>query len=291
MWDQILYEGFLEGLGYSRNRDPFLRLARSVTLDHAALVLRSGGEEALEAVLLGAGGLLPKIRSVEERDARLRVRRLRALWTSQKNVLRIEEIHPADWVFSPARPMNFPTARAAAAVQIVRKILHEDLFRRLVRVLASEQQPVHTVKSLRELMVLRAAGFWSDHLDLQHPIRRRTTLVGRARTDDLICNTVLPVGYLYADIFREQKVQRGVKGAFEVYPSLAQNGIIRLLEQQLFRGKVAVDRMVLQQGALHLYRHYCLEERCAECEVGMKVFQEDGTQKELPATADLAAER
>ena len=31
-WDQILYEGLMDGLGYSKNREPFVRLSRNVTL-------------------------------------------------------------------------------------------------------------------------------------------------------------------------------------------------------------------------------------------------------------------
>jgi len=32
LWDQVFYEGLMDGLGYSRNREPFARLARAMTL-------------------------------------------------------------------------------------------------------------------------------------------------------------------------------------------------------------------------------------------------------------------
>ncbi len=57
--DQLLYEGLMEGMGYAKNRVPFLFLARSVSLE----ALRRFGledRETVAAILFGAAGLLPR---------------------------------------------------------------------------------------------------------------------------------------------------------------------------------------------------------------------------------------
>jgi hypothetical protein len=62
-WDQLLYEGIMECLGYSKNRRPMLRLARGMRLE----VLRRAGldnRHAMESMLLGAAGLLPSSRGL-----------------------------------------------------------------------------------------------------------------------------------------------------------------------------------------------------------------------------------
>ena len=33
LWEQILYEGLMEGLGYSKNREPFIQLAQNAALE------------------------------------------------------------------------------------------------------------------------------------------------------------------------------------------------------------------------------------------------------------------
>jgi hypothetical protein len=54
-------------------------------------------------------------------------------------------------------------------------------------------------------------------------------------------------------------------------PPLEDNGILRKMEKQLLRGKVPMTTAFQQQGALQLYREYCLRKRCLECEIGREI--------------------
>ena len=57
---EALYAGLMEGLGYSRNRGAMLQLARRLPLGRMRKIVgRSADQPALEALLLGAAGLLP----------------------------------------------------------------------------------------------------------------------------------------------------------------------------------------------------------------------------------------
>ena len=53
--DQLLYEGMMEALGYSKNKGPFLQLARKTPLN----ILIGQPPEKIQALLFGIAGLLP----------------------------------------------------------------------------------------------------------------------------------------------------------------------------------------------------------------------------------------
>jgi hypothetical protein len=52
-----------------------------------------------------------------------------------------------------------------------------------------------------------------------------------------------------------------------------ENSLTRLMARQLLRGKLRLDSVAAQQGLIQLYKFYCREERCAECDVGSVVFR------------------
>jgi hypothetical protein len=51
------------------------------------------------------------------------------------------------------------------------------------------------------------------------------------------------------------------------------------MQQQLLKGRLALDSPGRQQAAIQLYKFYCTEGRCHECDIGKLVFSteiEDG---------------
>ena len=77
LWEQLLYEGIMECLGYAKNRKPFVALARSMTL---AKLKRYQLDDTgtMMALLFGVAGLLPSSRGLPEKESRDYVRKLRA---------------------------------------------------------------------------------------------------------------------------------------------------------------------------------------------------------------------
>ncbi len=58
LWDQVLYEGIVEGMGYAKNRVPFRALSHNLRLE----MLRQctiTDSQTMMALLFGAAGLLP----------------------------------------------------------------------------------------------------------------------------------------------------------------------------------------------------------------------------------------
>lgn len=267
-WDQVLYEGLMEGLGYSKNREPFLRLARAVTIKN---ILSQGilpDPEALQALLLGAAGLLPSIKSVHDDASRIYLRRLTLLWREHRGAYRSSILHTADWQLFPTRPANFPTLRIAAACDLVIKILRADLFRALMETLRASSDGFAALQSIRNLLAVSPHPFWIHHYRFGAATARPTQPLGARRTDELITNTVIPLALLYARIFKDKATRRGALQIFDSMRSPGENSITRLLQKQLLRNKIPITSAALQQGLLQLYKYYCREERCGECEVG-----------------------
>ena len=272
LWEQVLYEGILEGLGYSRNRTPFVRLARIVPLSFVRSAGLQGDPARLSALLFGVSGLLPTIRSLKEKQSRTFVRSLLRSWREFRTIRTIGRIHPAEWQFSPSRPHNFPTVRIAAVCGITQNILLHEMFRRLIQTAKSAIPVRERLKQLQRLFIVESDEFWTHHYNFDRPTRRPIRLLGLSRINDIIVNTVFPLSLLYARVFRDATVRQGVHALREGFPLLSENSSTRIIEKELFHGEKALTSLSLQQGAIQLYRYYCAKKRCAECDIGRRVF-------------------
>lgn len=272
LWDQVLYEGLMDGLGYSRNREPFVRLARAMTLRTIRDLGIHDNDEQLLAVLFGAAGLLPAIRSVKDKPSRDFVRVLSQIWKGYRLQYKSTVLHAADWQFFPTRPGNFPTLRMSAASALVRKIIGEDLFRILLETIKSAENPAASLRSARTLLSVDSHPFWTTHYTFGESAAPPIHPLGPERRDEMIINTVVPLGLLYARIFKDRLVRERTLGLFHAIPSASTNSVTRLMQKQLVRDKFSMGDAGTQQGLLQLYKFYCCEELCAECDVGAVVF-------------------
>jgi hypothetical protein len=268
LWEQVLYEGLFDALGYSKNRAPFVRLAANVSLTKIRSTRIGEDGIALQALLFGAAGLLPSAGELSDTDARRYVRRLRRVWKSLNPVLRTELLHAADWVFSPTRPANFPTVRLAAGAGLIGKILHEDLFRTIVQTVKNHRPGASCRLRLLEALRCEPGDFWSAHVSFDRRSQQPVTLLGTSRMDDMIVNVVVPLVLLYGRMFHERLMRDLALQLLEAVPAAAPNAITVRLERHLLRGRVPLRTVPLQQGALQLFRCYCQRARCGECEVG-----------------------
>ena len=267
-WDQLLYEGIMEGLGYSKNREPFVRLARSVTLREFRTQHIEDNEVAIQVLLMGAAGLLPRISAVHDTESRAFTRMLIGEWKIRKKLYRSAVLHVSNWQFFPTRPSNFPTLRIAAASVLVKRILCEDLFRGLIEMLKTFEVGSATYPSVCERLAVTPLPFWRNHYQFNHPARKPTQVLGLQRIGELITNTVVPLALLYARTFKDRSVRERTLQLFHAAPPAPENSITRLMQKHLLRGTIPLTSVADQQGIIQLYKYYCLEGRCVECAVG-----------------------
>ncbi|MEK6649781.1 MAG: DUF2851 family protein, partial [Bacteroidota bacterium] len=274
LWDQVLYEGILECLGYSKNRMPFIRLSQHLTLEFFLAI--EADTVQTEALLFGVAGLLPRGEEAMDHDATAYAAMLRSSWEALSGHYRGERLSSSDWVLSPTRPANAPVVRLVAARDIVRKILRLDLFRSLIVRLSDRVEPLEARAALHRLLEPEPGPFWDRRVSFQRTIQRRISPLGTARRDEIIVNTVMPLGLLYARIFRRPAVREGVVRLLEWYPANAPNTLTARMERQLLRGRIPAATAQRQQALVQLYKYYCEDERCRECAIGQWLWGERG---------------
>lgn len=268
LWEQLLYEAIVEGLGYSKNSEPFLTLAQSMRLS----VLRQHGiadTTSVMALLFGAGGLIPSERQVVDKDARVYARTLRRRWKALRHVYKGRVLQPGDWQFFRLRPGNFPTARLAAMCFLLPSLFSEEGFRRIIALFRKEGLTVRErIEACRALFQFEPDFFWHHRYRFDKSSSTSGVSLGRERINDLLINGLLPVVLLYARVFNVQDVRRNAHSMLVSLPHIQENSITRLLQRELLKKRTPLVSALAQQGGIHLYGFFCSPARCSECEIG-----------------------
>ena len=268
LWEQVLYEGVMEGLGYCKNREPFLRLAENMTLRIIANFEMPITNSTIESLLFGAAKLLPKSKSIKEKEARLYVHELRKKWKELRPQYHGEILNAADWQFFPTRPTNFPTIRLAAASVLIRNFLVNDFFRCIIQMLKANSSATEKECKLVQLFSIETNDFWRHHYSFDSTASNNVTALGTSRIREIVINAVLPIAMLYARIFKDKAVREGALDVYKALPASENNAITRLMEKQLLKGRLSLKNVSHQQAVIQLYKFYCAERRCSDCELG-----------------------
>lgn len=276
LWEQLVYEGLMEALGYAKNREPFLRLARNVQLGSIRIMMENFSpndqKNFVEAFLFGASGLLDV--DLQDPESKRYVHELKSTWKKIHRNYRGEVLHQAEWQFFRLRPENFPTVRLAGAARLIPTMLGKGFFKSIIQ--TAKRRDVDAKEkfnSLESMFIIPADEFWSTHYRFGEKAKiSLDKLIGKNRADDIVINAVLPICLLYARIFKDREARYGALKIFRQCPPLSENTVTRTMERELLKGKFKLNSAMLHQGAIHLYKFYCVEERCMECAVGRMVF-------------------
>jgi hypothetical protein len=282
-WEQLLYEGIMDGLGYSKNREPFGVLARELTILRLKKIAACTELQPfdIQAMLFAFAGLLPDVETIDDQQSKVTAHQLHSSWASVRQslesagadpLLALPPLHKAEWTFVPTRPSNFPTVRLAAAGVLISMLLSDQFLKRIIAIVEGRYLPPGTkLVQIREAFDLGPDLFWSFHYVFADAAARPHALLGADRIDEIIVNTVIPLAFLYGRVFgRMDMCEHSVNIARDV-PPLEDNAILRKMEKQLIRGKIHLSTSFQQQGAIQLYKEYCLNVRCAECMVGREM--------------------
>lgn len=261
---ECLYQRLMEALGYSKNKLPFMELARRLplsTLEHTA------GEEPeeeylarLQALLLGTAGLLPsqchnQINVLNRRWSN----RLEEIWLSsyQNNAM-----SQHDWEFFKVRPVNSPTRRIIAMGYLILRYKEMGLLKGLIGTVreAPLQHGEHTLE--RGLVV--DSSYKSGVLKPNN-LRVNPNLIGNQRASDIVINIVLPFVYVYSRNNKQSELARKALELYRCYPKLAENTVVKHMRRQLGLDNRFIKSAQQQQGLLHLYKGLCSQGKCSQC--------------------------
>jgi hypothetical protein len=269
---QSLYQGIMGALGYSRNKIPFLELARRLPLQVLEFVTKSntGDEEFLaqqQALLLGTAGLLPSQRARQypkSSTANNWVEKLEKIWASSHSGKVMSE---SDWHLFKVRPTNSPIRRMAAMSYLILRFREKGLFKTLVNKV--RETPIYKGHSeLEKVIQVSVSGYQAGNSGFSAASRLGTpTSLGSARAADIAINVLLPFTYAWAKHTSQPELAEKSLEIYRRYPKLRTNTLERHMNKQLGLGASLVNSAQRQQGLIHIYKTRCSQGQCHCCPV------------------------
>ncbi len=266
---EVLYQSVMAALGYSKNKDTFLELARRVPLAELESVTR--GDESdrecgarVEELLLKVAGLAPAGRARGGMAA-------------------------ADWEMFRTRPSNSPQSRIAAMSCLLVRYRREGLLSGMLGAFKIAAA-THDYRCLESAVVAgrSAAGGVA-------PGGTGCDVLGRDRAADIIVNALLPFFNALGDRWREPGLSDSAISMYCSWPRLGGNCVERHMMVQVGLPRVMVNSARRQQGFIEIYAKHCSRGRCAVCGLGQAEAGDDvqvkasalpGDEPEIPGRGD-----
>ncbi|NOY76870.1 MAG: DUF2851 family protein [Calditrichaeota bacterium] len=274
-YDQLIYQGIMEALGYSKNQRQFLKLSLKMPVEIIWEIVRTYAAEKQELVaqslLFGAAGFLREDR-MSSSDY---VRKLQKMWQRLSQTFDFEPLAAHEWQFFRLRPTNFPTLRIAAMAHLVVAFHDRGFHARLLDVFLNKKaSPGKLARDIRKLLVVEARGYWQTHYQLAgeetaHPQFHLKHLIGNGRANEIVVNVIFPLLLAFAEETGDSELAMRIRETYLHSPKLQENKILRQMKEQILsldKEKVAVVvSAARQQGLIHIFKHFCRSWRCSEC--------------------------
>ena len=272
-FEQLLYEGIMEALGYALNRKSFRELAQRVPLS----ALKHKTEEEIQSILLGVAGLLP---SQNQRGTQVQaedpfIDRLEALWQTSDQSKRPTRMTATQWHFAKVRPANYPSRRISAISRIIPA--HPDGLMNafLPHIEAAATCEAKALPKIRKqviaLLTPEPTGYWIDHSHFGKGVPHGAVLLGQDRAADIVVNILLPMALVWADTAQSDSLKSAVQCLYDSFPKLQENHVTQQIQTQVFSAqqpiKLISPSAKKQQGAIYLHRNFCAPSLCDLCPI------------------------
>jgi len=238
---QVLYQGIMGALGYTRNKEQFQELARRLPL--SVLEGRCRGRpyseqvSLLKALLLGIAGLM------QDNDNAAQ-----------------EPMSPPRWHLFRVRPENHPARRLTGAAHLLARFMDEGLLDGVMRLVEASRSDIGRLESG---FIVGAEG--------DSPQGERA-LIGQGRAREVVVNIVLPFAFAWAEANFQSSLAEAALRLYRIYPRAGDNEVTRGLIKLLGTGAPGlVDSARRQQGLLHLDKTLCRPRRCSDCPLSRRL--------------------
>lgn len=244
-WEQVFFILLFRFLGAPNNTAAFEKLAHIVTY---SIVSRHLSDPlALEALLIGASGLLQNYRRDDYTDTLLRD----FAYLSQKHHI-ASPMSAAEWNMSYTRPFNNPLLRLSQAIAIL-------------------SQPDFSIDKVLEcksaddtarLFCHEASQYWTTHFIPASQSDDKVKRIGKSKADILAINAVAPLQFAYGNYIGSERMFDRALNLIDSIPA-EQNSKITVWRNGGLIPRSALDT----QSLIQLGDEYCRKIRCRECPV------------------------
>lgn len=266
--EQTLYRAFLESLGYSHCKVPFIRLSEILPwklLRRIAVGFGAGGRcKAVEAALMGMAGLIPDETGENwDLETSRYWKTTRRLWKKVRAGWELKPMDSASWNGWGSRPANNPCRRIAAVSPLLARASKRGLVKTIFPDGAPENHQA-LKRQLSEIFARPENSYWKRRYvwggkRLVNPV----ALMGSSRTIKVIANVLLPFTYYKGN-------GSAAISLFRRLPAVENNSVTKLMMTRLFGEMIHLPRswgMAAQQGLIHIFKTFCCRDRsgCRKC--------------------------
>lgn len=253
-FNQLFYVQLANCFGFKTNSYIFEMLANS--LPYFLLQKNKDSLIPIEALLFGQAGMLEKD-FIDEYPKCLKV-----IYAHLKNKYTLTPIAGHLWKYLRLRPVNFPSIRIAQLAQLIYKS----------DVLFSEIIECDKVSDLIKLFDIEASVYWNDHYHFDKKSGKLPKKLGKATINLILTNAVLPLLFIYGKQMDNDKfVQRSVKFLNQIKGET--NAAIKKWKKLGLNTSSAFNT----QALLELKTQYCDYKRCLDCEIGIELLKNAGS--------------
>ena len=256
-------------LGGKVNNDAFEQIARR--LSPSILLKHKSSPLALEALLLGVGGLLESDPISPEVD--LYRERLSEEFTFLAHKYHLSPLAPGTIRMLRLRPSAFPHRRLAylAALYYYSDNLPGELLR------------TSSLAHLEQLLSVTPTDYWQRHYHWGSETNAHLGTIGRATIESIAINVVIPLQYYLTqerDLLGLSLASDSLMSAHDL--PAERNSVVRRFANEGLTPRSAYDT----QALLQLYESYCEPRRCWLGPVGRTLLQSYGAMTLPPSVGE-----
>ncbi len=250
-FNQILYEGIFEALGYTKNKIPFYKLAKLLTYRRLQTLLNVwNDEQELFLILLFASGLSLEDYHFEWINESLKHKNRRLLSELSGEIHQIEK---TSWNFFRCRPGNYPVNRMWQISPFLYHTLRQgNIINTVIAIFSipsdKKLKPKYIQKKFIELV-----GQHEHHT------------IGTSRSKDIFANIILPVSFVYAQTLNYKNMQQFILEVYSGLSKLSDNYITQYMHSILEQNMTFPVSLMIQQGMIQLYYQFCAHHDCQNC--------------------------
>lgn len=276
IWFELIYENIFEALGYSKNKDIMLKLAKAIDNDfYKVLLSKDDSIKYIEAALFNISGLFDSNKEYKDPETLEYLKDISSKWSEVKHLYTGQKFDATQWKYAGLRPSNFPTVRLAGAARYIVKLYKENLMGNIIAEMNVNNDSRKIIREIRDMLIIQSNGYWVNHYVIgektDSPIRQ---LVGISRVDEILVNVILPILAVYFDLFNKKNLLRKVYKIYTTYTQGNDNNLVGEISDTL-ELRDAWKRSVIYQGIIELFRNYCTCDKCLECQIGKLAFEPD----------------
>jgi len=253
-FDQLLWQGLLEALGYSKNKFQMLQLALHLKINKLSKIYHEAelSEDDLISLMLGTADLLHNLPSIVPTETKLK---WQAMFSKQKH-----DIQPIklEWKLFRIRPVNHPALRIIQISKFIFSSLETSLFHNILKLFSSSTKNFSLISFRKKLY-----EYFQDTSDyLPESLK-----LGKTRIDTILINILLPITMVYAREKRFKLLEDTIYQIYQDYPRLPSNYISKHMERFMSDEQVKIFRKkaLYQQAILKLYYSNCKYQACNDC--------------------------